>query len=193
MRIILIDENKARAAIIAEGLSSFSEIDLHIVSDRHGIAKTIAEINPDVILIDLGNPSRDILEEYFNVSRAVARPIAMFVDESDDDTIGQAIDAGVSAYIVDGLAPKRLRSILDLAIRRFNVFARLQGELQEAKDALAARDVIAKAKQILMEQKQIGETQAYKMLRNQAMNNNRRIVEVSEAIIMAHELLKGKE
>lgn len=193
MRIILIDENKARAAIIAEGLSSFSEIDLHIVSDRHGIAKTIAEINPDVILIDLGNPSRDILEEYFNVSRAVARPIAMFVDESDDDTIGQAIDAGVSAYIVDGLAPKRLRSILDLAIRRFNVFARLQGELQEAKDALAARDVIAKAKQILMEQKQIGETQAYKMLRNQAMNNNRRIVEVSEAIIMAHELLKGQE
>lgn len=193
MRIILIDENKARAAIIAEGLSSFSEIDLHIVSDRHGIAKTIAEINPDVILIDLGNPSRDILEEYFNVSRAVARPIAMFVDESDDDTIGQAIDAGVSAYIVDGLAPKRLRSILDLAIRRFNVFARLQGELQEAKDALAARDVIAKAKQILMEQKQIGETQAYKMLRNQAMNNNRRIVEVSEAIIMAHELLKDQE
>jgi response regulator NasT len=193
VRIILIDENKARAAIIAEGLSSFSEIDLHIVSDRHGIAKTIAEINPDVILIDLGNPSRDILEEYFNVSRAVARPIAMFVDESDDDTIGQAIDAGVSAYIVDGLAPKRLRSILDLAIRRFNVFARLQGELQEAKDALAARDVIAKAKQILMEQKQIGETQAYKMLRNQAMNNNRRIVEVSEAIIMAHELLKGQE
>lgn len=193
MRIILIDENKARAAIIAEGLSSFSEIDLHIVSDRHGIAKTIAEINPDVILIDLGNPSRDILEEYFNVSRAVARPIAMFVDESDDDTIGQAIDAGVSAYIVDGLAPKRLRSILDLAIRRFNVFARLQGELKEAKDALASRDVIAKAKQILMEQKQIGETQAYKMLRNQAMNNNRRIVEVSEAIIMAHELLKGQE
>lgn len=189
MRIVLIDEDKARAAIIEQGLAAASDIEVHVLSDRHGMAKAIAEIDPDVILVDLGNPSRDILEEYFSVSRALARPIAMFVDQSDDDTIGEAIDAGVSAYIVDGLAPNRLRPILDLAIRRFNAFSRLQDELKEAKDALADREVIAKAKQILMARRNIGEDEAYKILRDQAMNNNKRIAEIAEAMVMADKLM----
>ena len=94
------------------------------------------------MLIDLGNPSRDVLEEYFLVSRALARPIAMFVDQSDDDAIAASIDAGVSAYVVDGLAAHRIRSLLDLAVRRFAAFARLQNELADARGKLAERDTV---------------------------------------------------
>jgi len=191
LRIVLIDENKARAAIIEQGLADAGDIDIHILSNRHGMAKAITELEPDVVLMDLGNPSRDILEEYFTVSRALSRPIAMFVDESDDDAIGAAIDAGVSAYIVDGLASNRLRPILDLAIRRFNAFSRLQGELQEAKDALVEREVVSKAKQLLMERRGISEDKAYKLLRTQAMNNNQRIADIAEAMIMSEKLMRG--
>ena len=117
MRIAVIDENPVRAAIIEDGLAEVGERDVFVISERSGMARAIESIDPDVILIDLGNPSRDMLEEYFAVSRAVSRPIAMFVEQSDDDTIGAAIDAGVSAYIVDGFGHKALPSIFTVADR----------------------------------------------------------------------------
>ena len=191
MRIVLVDENKARAAIIEQGLAASDDAEVHILSDRDGMAKAITEIDPDVILMDLGNPSRDILEEYFNVSRALSRPIAMFVDQTDEDATGAAIDAGVSAYIVDGLTPRRLRPVLDLAIRRFNAFARLQDELEEAKTALSEKEAVGTAKRILMQQRSLSENEAYKLLRSQAMNSNRKIAEVAEAVLMADRLMHG--
>ena len=154
-----------------------------------GCWRKIEEIAPDVVLIDLGNPSRDVLEEYFAVSRAVARPIAMFVDESDEEAIGASIDAGVSVYVVDGLAASRIRSVLDLAVRRFNAFARLQGELAEAQGKLAERDAIDRAKRILMQSKGVTEPEAYAELRRKAMSSNRRIAEIAEAVVTAHDLL----
>lgn len=128
----------------------------------------MAESAPDVVLMNLGNPSRDVLEEYFAVSRALARPIAMFVDESDDESIAASIDAGVSAYVFDGLAANRIRPLLDLAVRRFNAFARLQSDLAEAKGRLAERETIDKAKRILMDSKGIPEPDAYGELRRKA-------------------------
>ena len=104
MKIAIVDESAARASIIEEGLSQLDGCDLYVLSERKGLLACIEEIGPDVVLIDLGNPSRDVLEEYFAVSRLLDRPIAMFVDESDDDAIAASIDAGVSAYVVDGLA-----------------------------------------------------------------------------------------
>jgi response regulator NasT len=109
------------------------------VTERRGLVARMAQIDPDIVLMDLGNPSRDVLEEYFAVSRVLDRPIAMFVDESDEESIGASIDAGVSAYVVDGFAPHRIRSILDLAVRRFNAYARLQTDCRGAR-ALAERD-----------------------------------------------------
>ena len=97
----------------------------------------IYAIDPDVILIDLENPSRDVLEQMFQVSRAVRRPIAMFVDQSDTASIQASVDAGVSAYIVDGLKKERIKPILDLCVSRFNAFARLQDELD--RDQVGAR------------------------------------------------------
>lgn len=191
MRIAVIDENPVRAAIIEDGLAEVGERDVFVISERTGMARAIETIAPDVVLIDLGNPSRDILEEYFAVSRAVSRPIAMFVERSDDETIAAAIDAGVSAYIVDGLSQRRIKPILDLAVRRFQAFSRLQAELKEARDALSERNVIDKAKKILIKKRGLSEPDAHKLLRDHAMNSNRRMAEVAEAIVTAEQLLGG--
>lgn len=189
MRIAVVDENTARAAIIEQGLAEVGERDVFIISERKGMVQAIANIEPDVILIDLGNPSRDMLEEYFAVSRAVAKPVAMFVDQSDEDSIAAAVDAGVSAYIVDGMSQHRLKPILDLAVRRFHAFSHLQAELQQARDALADRSIIDKAKLILVEKRNMTEPEAHKLLRSHAMNNNKRITEIAEAIVTADQLM----
>jgi len=194
MRIAIVDESASRASVIEEGLSQLPGAELFVLTGRRGLMARIEEIGPDVVLIDLGNPSRDVLEEYFAVSRAVARPIAMFVDESDEEAIGASIDAGVSVYVVDGLAAGRIRSVLDLAVRRFNAFARLQSDLAEAKGKLAEREMIDRAKRILMQSRGVGEPEAYAELRRKAMSSNRRIAEIAEAVVTAHELIgPGKE
>jgi len=189
MRIAIVDESTTRASIIEEGLAQLADSELFVLTERNGLLARIEEIAPDVVLIDLGNPSRDVLEEYFAVSRALARPIAMFVDESDDDAIAASIDAGVSAYVVDGLAAHRIRPLLDLAVRRFTAFARLQTDLAEAKGKLAERETIDRAKRILMNGKGVSEPEAYAELRRKAMSSNRRIAEIAEAVVTAHELL----
>ena len=114
----------------------------------------------------------------FQMSRAVRRPIAMFVDQSDAASIEAAVDAGVSAYIVGGLHKGRIKSILDLCISRFNAFARLQDELDRTRSALNERKVIDRAKGILMKAKNLPEPEAYALLRKTAMNENKKIVEI---------------
>lgn len=192
MRIAIIDESATRAAVIHEGLSALDDCEIFVLTERRGLVARIEEIAPDIVLMDLGNPSRDVLEEYFAVSRALDRPIAMFVDDSDDEAIAASIDAGVSSYVVDGMAAHRIRPILDLAVRRFHAFARLQSDLAEAQGKLAERDAIDRAKRILMDNRGISEPQAYAELRKTAMNQGRRIAEIAEAVVTAHQLLGGK-
>ena len=189
MRIAIVDESATRALVIREGLDAIDDCEVFVVTERRWLVARIGEIAPDIVLIDLGNPSRDVLEEYFAVSRALARPIAMFVDESDADAIGASIDAGVSAYVVDGFAPHRIRLLLDLAIRRFNAFARLQADLAEAKGKLAQRDAIDQAKRILMNSRKLTEPAAYAELRRAAMNQGKRIADIAEAVVTAHQLI----
>lgn len=193
MRIAIIDESASRATIIREGLAAIPDSELFVLTERRGLVGRIEEIGPDIVLMDLGNPSRDVLEEYFAVSRALARPIAMFVDESDDDAIAASVEAGVSAYVVDGLSAQRIRPLLDLAVRRFAAFNRLQSDLAEAKGKLAERETVDKAKRILMRSKGVTEPEAYAELRRKAMSSNRRIAEIAEAVVTAHELLGGEE
>jgi len=192
MRIAVIDESAGRAAIIQEGLAEAGLTDTVVLTERHGLLAQLETLAPEVVLINLENPSRDVLEDYFAISRALATPIAMFVDQSDAEATAAAVDAGVSAYVVDGLAPSRIRPILDLAVRRFEAFSRLQAELHEARSALAARDTIERAKRILMEKNGIDEPAAYAALRSQAMRTNRRIVEVAEALITVENLVGGR-
>jgi two-component system, response regulator / RNA-binding antiterminator len=191
MRIAIIDESAARASVIREGLAPLEDCEIFVITERRGLVARIGEIEPDVVLIDLGNPSRDVLEEYFAVSRALARPIAMFVDESDDDAIAASIDAGVSSYVVDGLAAHRIKPLIDVAVRRFNAFARLQADLDAARGQLAERETIDKAKRILMQSRGLPEPKAYAEMRKASMDQGRKIAEIADAIITAHKLMGG--
>ncbi len=170
LRILIIDENAVRAAILEEGLRLASgsgdgdTLEIHHIRDMANLLARIAGVDPDVILIDLENPSRDTLEQMFQVSRLARRPIAMFVDKSDSATVQAAIDAGISAYVVDGLRKERVKSILDVTISRFRAFDRLQSELHEAKSALEDRKIIDQAKAILMKQRSCSEDDAYVLL-----------------------------
>jgi two-component system, response regulator / RNA-binding antiterminator len=142
------------------------------------------------VIIDLGNPSRDSLEQMFQISRQVPRPIAMFVDQSDASMIEAAVEAGVSAYIVDGLRKERIRPIVDMSISRFRAFTKLKSELAQAQTELEERKVIDKAKNILMQRRGIAEPEAYSLLRRTAMNENRRLAEVAQSILTAADLLR---
>ncbi|ARS25930.1 ANTAR domain-containing response regulator [Sphingomonas sp. KC8] len=191
MRIAIVDESGLRATILEEGLRESGFDDIHVVPPTGAFVARIERLAPDVVLMDLGTPSRDSLEEMLVVSRALARPIAMFVDQSDEAMIGAAIDAGVSAYVVDGLRKERVKPILELAIRRFNAFATLRTELEDARTALADRRKIDRAKAILMDSRGVGEAEAYALLRSTAMNQGRKIADVADALITATELLGG--
>jgi len=189
-KIVIVDESPIRAAILEEGLREAGFTGVTHISEMHNLLARIYALDPEVILIDLENPSRDVLEQMFQVSRAVRRPIAMFVDQSDAASIQASVDAGVSAYIVDGLKKERIKSILDLCISRFNAFSRLQSELEQTKSALEERKVIDRAKGILMKAKNLSEEQAYALLRKTAMNENRKIAEVAQSVVTAAELFK---
>jgi response regulator NasT len=190
LKIVIVDENPIRAAILEDGLRESGHVQVVRLEDTQHLLARIYAIDPDVILIDLENPSRDVLEQMFQVSRAVRRPVAMFVDQSDSASIEAAVDAGVSAYIVGGLHKERIKNILDLCISRFNAFARLQDELDRTKTALDERKVIDRAKGILMTAKNLSEETAYALLRKTAMNENKKIAEVAQSVITAAELFK---
>jgi len=189
LRIVIIDENVVRATILEDGLRDCGEVAIHHIRDMDGLLPRLAAINPDVILIDLENPSRDTLEQMFQVSRWAKRPIAMFVDKSDSDSVAAAIDAGVSAYVVDGLRRERVKPVLDVTISRFQAFHRLQEELTQAKSALEERKLVEQAKAILMRRHGIGEDKAYALLRRSAMNQSRKLAEIARALVTAAELL----
>ncbi len=189
MRIAIIDTSQTRAAIISDGLREAGLDDLVVIDPTRPLLAQLESATPEVVLVNLENPSRDVLEDFFTMSRALARPIAMFVDQSDTESTAAAVDAGVSAYIVDGLAKQRIKPVLDLAVRRFQAFARLQNELAEARSALADRSAIDRAKGILMKRRGLDEPAAYALLRSHAMQSNRRIAEIAEAIVTSDALM----
>ena len=189
LTVLVLDEDRIRASIIEAGLREAGHAKVTLVHDVTGIARRIADINPDVVIIDLGNPDRDMLESMFQLSRAVRRPIAMFVDRSDEASIRAAVDAGVSAYVVDGLKRERVKPILDMAISRFSAYSRLLRELEEARSELESRRLVERAKGILMKSRRCSEETAYALLRRTAMNQNRKIAEIAQSLITAASLL----
>ena len=189
-KIVIVDESPIRAAILEEGLREAGYTDVVHISEMQSLLSRIYALDPEIIVIDLENPSRDVLEAMFQVSRAVKRPIAMFVDQSDSASIQASVEAGVSAYIVDGLKKERIKPILDLCVSRFNAFAKLQEELERTKSQLEDRKIIEKAKGILMKVKGLTEEEAYVLMRSTAMREKKKIGEIAQSILTASELLK---
>jgi len=190
LTILIIEENPARAAILEEGMREAGYRRLGRIGEMSNLLNKISSFDPDVIVISLENASRDSLEQMFQVSRNVRRPIAMFVDVSDTATIQAAVDAGVSTYVVNGLKKERVRPIIDVTISRFHAFRRLQEEVAEAKGALEARKVIERAKGILMKQRNLDEQQAYNLMRRTAMSQKRKLFEIAQSVVTAAQMFE---
>jgi response regulator NasT len=190
LRILIIDQNVTRASVIEEGLRESGVTDIVLLRDMRNVLKRIVDADPDVIFIDLENPNRDVLEQMFQVSRSVQRPVAMFVDQSDTTAIEQAIEAGVGAYIVDGLRKERVKPILDVTITRFRAYSRLRDELERTRQALEERQLVDRAKVLLMKERGLSEEEAYALMRKAAMSDKLRLGQVAQGILAAARWLK---
>ncbi|MEM1129861.1 MAG: ANTAR domain-containing protein [Pseudomonadota bacterium] len=190
LKIVVVESDRDRAAVIIDGLREAGWQDITVLSEPTALARKLTELGPDLVLINLENPSRDILEQLSLASGAAQRPVAMFVDRSDPGLTTAAIEAGLSAYVVDGLTKERIKPVLDAAIARFHYVARMRSELEAAKAALAERKTIDRAKGILMRARGLSEDDAYALLRKTAMDQGRKIAEVAQALVTASELLQ---
>lgn len=149
----------------------------------------VRAVQPDVVVIDVDSPDRDILEHMCCVARDLPHPVVMFTHDDDAETMRTAIRAGVSAYVVGGLASERVKPIVDVAILRFAEHQALRLELVQTRNTLSGRKVVERAKGILMRQRGCDEEQAYQALRKMAMDRNHRLAEVAQSVIDAAELL----
>lgn len=189
LSIIVVEPDRDRGLMIVDSLSAAGDNDIHVISEISSLARRIAERQPDIVFVDITNPTRDMIEELTLATSPLDRPVAMFVDKTDDGMTKAAIEAGVSAYVVDDLRPERLRPVMSAAIARFNMFRRMREELAETKRALEERKVIDRAKGLVMKARGISEDEAYAILRKAAMDQGKRMSEVAAAIVTAAGLL----
>lgn len=187
--IVVVESDPERAQIIADGLHGDGAHDIRIIAEQSGLARQVADLQPDVVLIDIANPSRDILEELALASGPAERAVAMFVDQSDEHLTRAAIEAGISAYVVDGLRHDRIKPILDAAIARFHIFQQMRAELAATRAALEERKIIDRAKAVLMKARDIDEGAAYALLRKTAMDQGKRVADIAQQLVMAAGLL----
>ena len=183
LKIMLVDDQPARAAILEQALTDAGCTVVARLSSAQGLMKRVEEHQPDAIIIDIESPDRDMLEHMSVLNQHNPKPVIMFSDEDDSSTIEKAIRAGVSAYIVDGLNPKRVKSIMDVAVARFREFQALRGELEKTKNQLADRKLLDEAKSLLMKHKNLSEEEAYHAMRKMAMDRGQRMVDVAKNII----------
>ena len=190
LHIAVVEQDRERALMIVDGLRDAGDYDVTVIGDVAGLGRRLAALAPDVVLIDLESPDRDVLDALTLAATPADRPVAMFVDRSDDAVMRAAIEAGVSAYVVGGLARARIKPVLTAAIARFHVVARLRAELAATRAALEERKRVDRAKGMLMQLKGLSEEEAYALLRRTAMDQGKKLGEVAAALITAAELLK---
>lgn len=189
LKIAVVEADRDRALSIVDALKKDGWNDIIVLGDATGLARKLDSLAPDLVLIDLENPSRDALEQVSLASQAQTRPVAMFVDQSDDEMTALAMTAGLSAYVVGAPEPKRVRSVLKTAIARFKVTSQMRRELEIAKQALSDRKTLDRAKGMIMQAKGVSEEEAYGMLRKTAMSQNRKVIDVAQALLTASDLL----
>jgi response regulator NasT len=190
LRVLLIDEDSTRAQALDEALRMAGCETVGITDPRDDILAKLRDLEPDLIIVDMESPSRDTLEDMRRITAEHPRPIVMFVDQSDDRAIAEAMRAGVSAYVIDGLNPRRVKPILDVAVARFTEYQKLRAELEQTRMDLADRKVIERAKGILMETRALSEDDAYKLMRKLAMDQGQRVVDIARMVLGMAQLLK---
>jgi two-component system, response regulator / RNA-binding antiterminator len=189
LRVLLVDETFERAALLKHALQEAGyQIAAHVTSSAD-LPGLVSELKPDVIIISSDSPDRDTLEHLCVISRDQPRPIVMFTHDDDSEKIRVAIQAGVSAYVVDGLKSERLRPIMDVAMARFKEFQSMRRELEKAEEQLAGRKDVDRAKGILMKQRGWSEEEAYQALRKMAMDKGMKLADAARQVIAVFELL----
>jgi response regulator NasT len=189
MRVLVVDESEERAELLREGLRQAGCEVAASLSSPFALLESVKNERPDVIVIDTDSPSRDVLEHIVMVTQHTPRPIVMFANDGAPDTIRNAVRAGVSAYVVDGLDPARLKTIVDVAIARFENFQTLRAQLANAEGRLEERKLVERAKGLLMKSRKLDEDAAYAALRRMAMDRKLKLGEVAQRIIDAADLL----
>lgn len=192
VRILLIDEDPERALVLSDALKDQGYDLVAQLAPRELSARRVQDIAPDVIIVDMESPSRDTIESMRQINADQPRPIVMFVDQSDETMINEAMQAGVSAYIIDGLNVNRVKPIVDVAVARFREFQALRDELKKTKATLSERKTIERAKGLLMRERGLSEDEAYAALRKLAMDRQQRLVDVAETLIALADILKSK-
>ena len=190
LTILVVEGDQTKAREIIDALTDDGWKNVSVIASAAALERTLTRQDPDIILIDLANPDRDTLEHLSLVSNARNRPVAMFVDHTDEAMTQAAISAGLSAYVVNGLQKDRIKPVLDTAIARFGMIAKMQSELDAAKQALADRKTIDRAKGLLIRARDISEDEAYGLLRKTAMHQGRKVIDVATALVTAAELLQ---
>jgi response regulator NasT len=188
-RVMLVDDTPTRSAILEQALLDQGLIVVCRLESAQGLIKNVEIHQPDIIIMDLESPDRDTLESMTVLNQHNPKPVIMFSEEGDSKIITKAIQAGVSAYVVDGLNPHRVKPILDVAIARFREYQALRKELKQTRDQLADRKIIDKAKGLLMKTKGLDEEQAYHAMRKMAMDQSKPLVDVAQNILSVMELL----
>jgi len=189
LSVLLVDDDPERAAIVEPALREAGYEVVTVVDSAAAMLAQVRARRPDVIIIDRDSPDRDTLEHVCMITRDDPRPIVMFTQDQDRALMRAALEAGVSAYVVDGLSVERVRPIVEVALARFEQWQALRRELDQAQTNLAERKLIERAKGIVMKQRRCSEDEAYAMLRKLAMDRNQRLAQVAESVITMAELL----
>lgn len=189
LRVIVVDDEADRAQSVRQALEGAGFIVVATFGTGADLPRKLAELAADVVIVDIDSPDRDTLEDMRRVTMEQRRPVVMFAQDGKPETIKAAIEAGVAAYVVDGLKPDRVRPVVDVAIARFAQFQQLRGELDKARTTLAERKLIEKAKGILMKRRKVDENEAYGLMRRMSMDQKSRLIDVANKIIEAAELL----
>ncbi len=180
---MLVDDNAERAQMVEEGLRAAGFRLLSVIPTATGLLRRIEQLCPDLVLIDLESPDRDVLDSLSIVHQHSPTPILMFSQQDDPDFISQALNAGVTAYLTEGLNPARVKPAIEVAMAQFGIFQNLRTQLQSTRSELEGRKQLDRAKGLLMEHHGISEQEAFAALRSLAMDSNQTLAQAAAAVI----------
>ncbi|MBL6454101.1 ANTAR domain-containing protein [Belnapia sp. T6] len=183
MRVLLVDSDPDRAAAVEAGLTATGCTVVAIAAGTKELTRHVRDSGAEVIVCGLDDPSRDELESMSALHRDEPRPVVLFAEKAEPEQIEAALAAGVSAYVVEGMAPQRVRPVIEVAIRRFRAHQALREELAEARQGLEERKLVDRAKAVLMQRHRLSEPEAYRKLRRMAMDRGLKVVAVAASIL----------